>query len=171
MESSLGRAAELSGRRVLVVEDEPLVSMLIEDELRDAGATVLGPARSVADALRLVESAAANGGISVAVLDINLDGRHVAPVADRLAALRVPFLFATGYGDGCDTGGHGAAPTLHKPFAVERLVAAVAALASAAARCRRPASVARRRKRSGDRAGAVHPLASCGAVGAAWPPA
>jgi DNA-binding response OmpR family regulator len=133
MESSLGHAAKLSGRRVLVVEDEPLVSMLIEDELRDAGATVLGPALSVADALRLVETAAANGGISVAVLDINLGGRHVAPVAERLAALRVPFLFATGYGDGCDTGGHGAAPTLHKPFGPQRLIIAVQALASASA--------------------------------------
>jgi DNA-binding response OmpR family regulator len=133
MESSLGRAAKLSGRRVLVVEDEPLASMLIEDELRNAGATVLGPALSVADALRLVESAAANGGISVAVLDINLGGRHVAPVAERLAALRVPFLFATGYGDGCDTGGHGAAPTLHKPFGPQRLIIAVQALASASA--------------------------------------
>ena len=133
MESSLGRAAKLSGRRVLVVEDEPLASMLIEDELRNAGATVLGPALSVADALRLVESAAANGGIGVAVLDINLGGRHVAPVAERLAALRVPFLFATGYGDGCDTGGHGAAPTLHKPFGPQRLIIAVQALASASA--------------------------------------
>ena len=133
MESSLGRAAKLSGRRVLVVEDEPLASMLIEDELRNAGATILGPARSVADALRLVEAAAADGGISVAVLDINLDGRHVAPVADRLAALRVPFLFATGYRDGCDTGGHGAAPTLHKPFGSQRLIIAVQALASASA--------------------------------------
>ena len=133
MESSLGRAAKLSGRRVLVVEDEPLASMLIEDELRNAGATVLGPALSVADALRLVEAAAANGGIGVAVLDINLGGRHVAPVAERLAALRVPFLFATGYGDGCDTGGHGAAPTLHKPFGPQRLIIAVQALASASA--------------------------------------
>ena len=76
---------------------------------------------------------AADGGISAAVLDINLDGQRVEPVADRLAALGVPFLFATGYGEGCDTGGHGAAPILDKPFAPERLVAAVEALASAKA--------------------------------------
>ncbi len=55
----------------------------------------------------------------------------VAPVADKLAALGVPFLFATGYGENCDTGGHGGAPVLSKPFAPERLVAAVEALASA----------------------------------------
>jgi DNA-binding response OmpR family regulator len=105
--------------------------MLVEDELRGAGAEVLGPASTVDRALRLVEAVAADGGISAAVLDINLDGQRVEPVADRLAALGVPFLFATGYGEGCDTGGHGAAPILHKPFAPERLVAAVEALASA----------------------------------------
>ena len=54
-------------------------------------------------------------------------------MADRLAALGVPFLFATGYGEGCDTGGHAAAPVLHKPFDPEQLVAAVEALASAGA--------------------------------------
>ncbi len=137
MESSPGRAAAtLTGKRVLVVEDEALVSMLVEDELLGAGATVLGPVPSVAEALRLVEAAAADGGISAAVLDINLEGRHVAPLADRLAALGVPFLFATGYGQNRDTGGHGAAPVLEKPFAPEALVAAVASLASASKRRR-----------------------------------
>ena len=131
MEGSIGRPAKLKGKRVLVVEDEPVVSMLVEDGLRGAGAEVLGPAPTVDHALRLVEGAAADGGISAAVLDINLDGRRVGPVADRLAALGVPFLFATGYGDDCDTGGHGAAPILHKPFAPEKLIAAVEALASA----------------------------------------
>jgi len=133
IEGSLDCRAGLKGLRVLVVEDEALVAMLVEDELRYAGAMVLGPAPSVGDALRLVEAAAADGGISAAVLDINLDGQHVAPLADRLAALGVPFLFATGYGDSRDTGRHGAAPVLEKPFDMERLVAAVAALASAKA--------------------------------------
>ena len=97
--TALGRRAKPEGKRVLVVEDEIAVAMLVEDELRGAGAEVLGPVPTVGDALRLVEAAAADGGISAAVLDINLDGRHVAPVADKLAALGVPFLFATGYGD------------------------------------------------------------------------
>jgi DNA-binding response OmpR family regulator len=131
MTRSLGRSAKLTGRRVLVVEDEALVSMLVEDELRDAGAEVLGPAPTVDHALQLIEAAAADGGITAAVLDINLDGRRVDAVADRLAALGVPFLFATGYGEGCDTGGHGAAPVLSKPFAPESLVAIVEALSSA----------------------------------------
>ena len=130
--SSSPRRAKLKGKRVLVVEDEALVAMLVEDDLRDAGAEVLGPAPTVDRALRLVE-AAADGGISAAVLDINLEGRHVGPVADRLAALGVPFLFATGHGGGRGTGGHGAAPVVKKPFDAGQVVAAVSALAPAGA--------------------------------------
>jgi CheY-like chemotaxis protein len=134
LESSPGRvAATLTGKRVLVVEDEALVAMLVAEELRGAGAEIVGPAPSVDDALRLVEAAAADGGISAAVLDINLGGQHVAPLADRLAALGVPFLFATGYGENRDARGHDAAPVVEKPFDRERLVASVAALASAGA--------------------------------------
>ena len=131
MDSPLG--LPLRGKRVLVVEDEALVSMLLEDELRDAGVEVLGPAPTVREALRLVEAAAAGGGLSAAVLDINLDGRHVAPVADRLAALGVPFLFATGYGDDMDKAGHVAGPALQKPFAPGNLIAAVEELGRQAA--------------------------------------
>ena len=130
MANPSGRPAKLTGKRVLVVEDEALASMLVEDELRDAGAEVLGPAPTVDHALQLIE-AAADGGLGAAVLDINLDGQHVGPVADRLAALGVPFLFATGYGENCDTGGHGAAPILSKPFSPDRLVVIVEALATA----------------------------------------
>jgi DNA-binding response OmpR family regulator len=131
-ENSLSdRRARLEDERILVVEDEILVSMLVEDELRGAGAEVLGPVPTVGDALRLVEAAAADGGIGAAVLDINLDGEHVGPVADRLAVLGVPFLFATGYGENCDTGGHADARVLRKPFSPHALVDAVEALASA----------------------------------------
>ncbi len=136
--STSGGPAGLAGKRVLVVEDEALVSMLVEDELRDAGATVVGPAPSVGDALRLIEGAASDGGISAAVLDINLGGKHVSPVAERLSALGVPFLVATGYGEGCDTGGHGAAPTLHKPFDPAMLLSVVEGLSPAAGAVRSP---------------------------------
>jgi CheY-like chemotaxis protein len=125
-----GHAAALEGKRVLVVEDEALVAMLVEDGLLDAGAEVVGPAASVGEALRLVEGAASDGGLSAAVLDIDLQGRAVAPVADRLAVLGVPFVFATGYGEGRDTGGHVAAPVLRKPFDPHAPVVAVEALAS-----------------------------------------
>jgi DNA-binding response OmpR family regulator len=123
----------LGDRRVLVVEDEAIVAMLVEDELAEAGAVVLGPAGSVDEALQLIEAAAADGGLSGAVLDIDLEGYRVGPVADRLAALGVPFLFATGLfaadwtRDGA-LGGHAAAPVLQKPFDPRALVAAVDAL-------------------------------------------
>ncbi len=126
------RLPKLKGKRVLVVEDEALVSMLVEDALLEAGAEVVGPVHSVADALRAVERWEADGGISAAVLDINLGGKHVSPVADRLAALGVPFLFATGYGDGYDTRGHGTAPRLEKPSDPKGLVVVIEALASRA---------------------------------------
>ena len=63
------------------------------------------------------------------MLDLNLDGEVVSPVADRLAALGVPFLFATGYDEACNTGEH-AAPVLQKPFSPETLALAVEALTS-----------------------------------------
>jgi CheY-like chemotaxis protein len=119
----------LQGRQVLVVEDEALLAMMIEDGLLGAGAEVVGPVGSVGEALRLIERAASRGGLAAAVLDLNLNGEMVAPVADRLAVLGVPFVFATGYGEGCDTGGHDGVPVLHKPYPPELLIHAVEALA------------------------------------------
>jgi DNA-binding response OmpR family regulator len=107
---------DLQGRRVLIVEDEALIGMLLEDGLLEAGAEVVGPACSVKEALELIDRAAADGGLSAAVLDINLEGETVSPVADRLAALSVPFVFATGYGEGYNRGPHAAAPIVAKPF-------------------------------------------------------
>ncbi|MBY0329969.1 MAG: response regulator [Acetobacteraceae bacterium] len=123
----------LRGKRILVVEDEALVAMLMEDGLADAGAEVVGPASSVEQALELVEWAAARtGGLDAAVLDINLQGTVVAPVADRLAALGVPIIFATGYGKGVDRGAHGAAPLLTKPFGSDELIATIEELGATA---------------------------------------
>jgi DNA-binding response OmpR family regulator len=126
---SLASPTMLADRRVLVVEDEALVSRLFADELHDAGADVL-TASTLADALHLVEAAARDGGLSAAVLDINIGGEAVLPVADALAGLGVPFLFATGYGEGCGRGRHTAAPVLHKPFEPRDLTAALQALAA-----------------------------------------
>ena len=102
------RRTVLQGQRVLVVEDETLVAMLVANGLSDAGAEVVGPAFSVNKALGLIERAASDGGLSAAVLDINLGGAAVSPVADCLAALGVPFVYATGYGEDCDRGEHAA---------------------------------------------------------------
>jgi len=116
----------LQGWRILIVEDEAQVASLLEEDLLGTGAEVIGPAGSVDEALLLI--AAAEGRLSAAVLDFNLNGTMVSPVADRLAALGVPFVFATGYGADCDRGLHTAAPVLAKPFSLHRLVAAIKGL-------------------------------------------
>lgn len=118
----------LRGQRVLVVEDEALVAMLVEDALLDAGAEVVGPVASVADALRATDAAMAEGGLSAVVLDCNLQGEVARPVADHLARLGVPFLVATGYAEGQVGLGHPDAPTIRKPFDPDRMADVVAML-------------------------------------------
>ncbi|WP_052389328.1 response regulator [Belnapia moabensis] len=115
-------AASLGSLRLLVVEDEALVAMLVEDELTEAGATVLGTAATVEDALHRIEAACADGGLDGCLLDMNLGGRSALPVADRLAQRGVPFVFMTGYGDDLGQGGHAGVPTVRKPFDPEHLV-------------------------------------------------
>ena len=110
------RSAALTGKRILVVEDEGLVAMLVQDGLADAGAEVIGPAGSVADALQLVETAMSEGGISGAVLDLNLGGEPGLPVADALIDLGVPFR-RDGLRRRLRYGRlHGVALVLHKPY-------------------------------------------------------
>jgi CheY-like chemotaxis protein len=84
----------LAGKRVLVVEDELLVSMLIEDVLVDAGCRVVGPFTNLSDALL----AARNEAVDIALLDVNLRGEKVYPVADILTERGIPFVFLSGYG-------------------------------------------------------------------------
>lgn len=81
-------------RRILVVEDEALVAMLVEDALLDAGFAVIGPARTVSQALEMLQAELPDA----AVLDLNLGGENSVSVADALAARGIPFLVATGYG-------------------------------------------------------------------------
>jgi CheY-like chemotaxis protein len=86
----------LTGKRVLVVEDEPLIAIVLADILTDAGCIVVGPAYDTDQALERISADV----IDAAVLDVNLgSGRTSAPVADMLAARAIPFIFATGYGD------------------------------------------------------------------------
>ena len=86
--------SKLSGKCILVVEDEAIVAAMVEDMLGELGATIIGPAFSVGEALSL---AAANE-IDAALLDINVNSERVDPVADLLIARQVPIVFATGYG-------------------------------------------------------------------------
>ena len=98
--------------RVLVAEDEALVAMLVEDMLAEIGCTVIGPAGNLADALAL----ARDSEIDVALLDVNLAGKPVFPVADLLRERGVPYIFASGYGEAGVADGHRGAPVLQKPF-------------------------------------------------------
>lgn len=84
----------LEGVRVLLVEDESLIAMSVEDMLYDLGCSLAATAASVDEALEKV----GEGGFDFALLDINLRGREVFPVADLLAERGVPFAFASGYG-------------------------------------------------------------------------
>jgi CheY-like chemotaxis protein len=91
-----GASSTLSGRRILVVEDEYMIASDLAQSLTDLGVAVVGPAGSVADAVALV---AGDPALDAAVLDVNLGTEKVFPVADALQARGVPFVFATGYDD------------------------------------------------------------------------
>ncbi len=119
---------KLTNRRVLIVEDEVLIALLVADALLDAGAIVLGPAGTVSEALALLESAVEDGGLDAAVLDLNLAGEGVSPVADRLVALGVPLVVATGYGDDASVAIHTAVSVVRKPFEPDDLIAAIGTL-------------------------------------------
>jgi CheY-like chemotaxis protein len=117
------RGMALSGKRVLVVEDESLVSMLIEEFLEDIGCTVAGVAGRIEEAARLAESLA----VDLAVLDVNLDGTPSYRVAETLGRRGIPFVLATGYGGGALPAALQAAHVLTKPFTRDQLEAALAA--------------------------------------------
>ena len=102
----------LSGRRVLVVEDEMIVAWLLEDMLADLGCAVVGPAARVNQALAMLDAEA----IDAAVLDVNLNGQKSYPVAAALAARGGPFVFSTGYNKDSLPNSYQSFPVLQKPF-------------------------------------------------------
>jgi DNA-binding response OmpR family regulator len=107
----------LSGRRVLVVEDEFLVSLLLEDQLTQLGCEVVRTAASLAEGL----SAAANDEIDLAVLDVNLNGERSFPIAAALRERDTPFIFATGFGRAGIEPTFADAPVLQKPYSEHQL--------------------------------------------------
>ena len=111
-----------AGRLVLVVEDEFLIAMDLELLLQEHGWRVLGPAATVAEALRLLQGETPD----VALLDINLQGELVTPVAEELRARSVPFVLASAY-DGHKLGvvALAEAPSIGKPTDERRLLAAL----------------------------------------------
>lgn len=108
----------LSGRRILVVEDEMLVLISIEDMLADLGCESVTAAATVDQAVALIDAQV----FDAAVLDMNLNGNKSFPVADKLAAFGVPFFFSTGYTAQDMRDGYRDRPLVKKPIRYEELV-------------------------------------------------
>jgi DNA-binding response OmpR family regulator len=116
------------GRSILIVEDEPLIAMMLEDFLDSLGHEVRGTCDNVQSALDAVEK----GGFDLAILYVNLKGESVWPVASRLRERKVPFVIATGGHVDPPPAEFNNAPVIEKPYTVDRVSPAIeAAFASA----------------------------------------
>jgi CheY-like chemotaxis protein len=111
-------------KNVLVVEDEYLIRMLLEDMLADLGYGVAAAVGTLAEA----RAQAATAEFSAAILDVNLDGKEIYPVADILKERGLPFVFVTGYGEHSLPERYRDRPALQKPFQAEQLGAALSDL-------------------------------------------
>jgi CheY-like chemotaxis protein len=118
------------GHSILIVEDEPLIAMMLEDFLDSLGHKVVGSCESVEEALAHVEQ----GRFDVAIIDVQLkDGKTVWPVADRLADAGIPFVLATGGHVEPPPSRHAGAPVLSKPYTIDAIEPALAEACAAAA--------------------------------------
>jgi CheY-like chemotaxis protein len=104
----------LAGVRVLIVEDEPLVAIMLEEMLEELGANVAANAMRLEEALLL----AADCDFDAAVLDVNLSGARSYPVADKLRERGIPFVFATGYGSSALADSYEDDRLIHKPYSL-----------------------------------------------------
>ena len=118
----------VAGKRILVVEDELMIRLLLQDMLEDLGHTLAGEAGDIEQALTLAKQ----GEFDVAILDVNLDGQPISPVVEILIERGLPFVFATGYGQRGVPEAYRTTPTLQKPFQADALAQAIEAAASTA---------------------------------------
>src|SRR5262249_16854521 len=114
----------LQGKRILVIEDEPLVAMDVESSLTAAGCEVVGPAATLERAKLLIEES----DCDAALLDVNLAGQPVDELATLLTRKNRPFAFVTGYGRDALPSGFRGAVVLGKPFGADQLLATVEVL-------------------------------------------
>jgi CheY-like chemotaxis protein len=114
-------------RRVLVVDDEVLITMLLGDMLEDLGCEVVGPALHLDAAVTMAREEI----FDWAILDISLEGAPSFPVAEVLRARGVPFVFASGYGAAATGSGFEDVPVMQKPFSMAQLSDALDALNAA----------------------------------------
>lgn len=124
----------LNGKRILVVEDEALIAVMVEDMLTDMGSSVVGPAATIEAALKLAGAEM----IDAAVLDVNVRGERIDPVADALFARGIPMLFATGYGEVKLASG-ATATVIDKPYTQDKLARGLASAMGVPAAARRSA--------------------------------
>jgi len=103
--------------RILLVEDEYLIRMLLEDMVADLGHNVIAAVGTIAEARAL----ASTGDFHAAILDVNVDGEKIFPVADILTERGLPFAFLTGYGENSLPDAYRGRPALLKPFQVAQL--------------------------------------------------
>jgi CheY-like chemotaxis protein len=122
---SISRAGSVSmiakGLRVFVVEDEVMIRMMVVDMLEELGHTVSAEAGRLDQALQLAQSTE----FDLAILDVNLDGKIVTPVALLIEGRGLPIIFATGYGAAGLPEEFKGRPALQKPFEFEALAAAI----------------------------------------------
>jgi CheY-like chemotaxis protein len=110
-----------AGKRVLLVEDEGIVAMVVEDYLLDLGYEVVGVAARLEVGMQLAQDAA----IDVAILDVNLAGKLSYPIAELLHDRGIPFVFSTGYGTAGRPDEFRNIPTLAKPYGKDDLARAL----------------------------------------------
>ena len=110
-------AAQTSGGSIFLVEDEVMIRMMVADMLEELGYSIAAEAGEVSDALRLAQSVE----FDLAILDVNVNGKVISPVADLISARNRPFIFATGYGSSGLPEEYRDRPALQKPFQIEAL--------------------------------------------------
>src|SRR5579859_1251285 len=114
-------AARTSGGSVFLVEDEVMIRMMVADMLEELGYIIAAEAGEVGEAIRLAQSIE----FDIAILDVNVNGKVISPVADLIAARNRPFIFATGYGSSGLPAEYRDRPALQKPFQIETLARAI----------------------------------------------
>jgi DNA-binding response OmpR family regulator len=112
---------KLHGARVLIVEDDAIIAMMVEDMLSELGCEIVATAARLEAAVEKARTL----DLDLAMLDVNLDGRETFPVADVLTERGVPFVFSTGYGAHVTSGRYEGAPTLQKPYETHALERAI----------------------------------------------
>ena len=114
------------GLRVLIVEDETMIAMLLESMITDLGHEVAAMAGHKEDAMEAIQTVA----FDIAILDVNLAGERSYRIADALIERDIPFVFSTGYGEGSIEGPYRDQPILNKPFRKRELGEALSTLSS-----------------------------------------